>query len=286
MEYLDNPAGRLLRLLQLAQAVPGATPSYRGWADVFGLADAEPRLVLRHGVRMLDMAHDVRTKVGALTDDEPELRLRNLDGVESILLRFTQIAGIATMEQFCGGLTSAGTHSLELCSSLLHRRSPEPVIEDQVLSGLRDDAARLAEEFENAEDLDEELRAFVRRHLFDIQVALHETDMAGAEPVRDEVNKFVGTIVTRPSLWKRLSEPKVIAIVTLLTAIDAALGISVSLPQLTQHEESKVIVNVYNTVTGCEVPEPEPEIVPADNDADDVHDAELVNDEERPAAHG
>jgi hypothetical protein len=62
-------------------------------------------------------------------------------------------------------------------------------------------------------------------------VALHETEMAGTEPVRDEVNKFVGTIVTRRSLWKRLSNDKVIAIVTLLSAIEAALGIGVSLPQ-------------------------------------------------------
>jgi hypothetical protein len=287
VDYLDNPAGRLLRVLQLARAQPGATPSYEGWANVFGLIDAEPRLVLRHGVRMLEMAHDVRTKVSALTDDEPELRLRNFEGVESLLLRFTQIAGLPTMEQFCGGFGSVETHSLELCSSLLHKRSPEPVIEDQVLSGLRDDATHLAEEFENAENLDEELRTFVRDHLFDIQVALHETDMAGAEPVRNEVSKFVGTMVTRRSLWQRLADDKVIAIVTLLSAIDAALGIGASLAQLTAHEETKVIVNVYNSATGCEVPEPEPDvkIVPADDDAE-VQDAELVNDETRPAAHG
>lgn len=292
MVYLDNPAGRLLKLLEEARAIPAHEHPIKAWGAIFRLSPIDTAQLIRKGARTIDLAAEVRRKVEALTDDDPGLILRNYEEVETVVERFTSIAALPRMDHFVSGLGPTGIHALEMCSSLLHRRSPEPVVENEKLNELRLDVAHLVEEFQSAEDFDADLRYFVTGHLFDILRALSDVDMTGVEPVRDEVSRIVGTMVTKRPFWRRLASDQVVAIVTVLAAIDAALGIGASLFQLTAHEETKVVVQIYNIATGCDVPEPEGpkiQIVPAGDAATDVaevHDAELVDDEDAPAVQG
>jgi hypothetical protein len=285
MAYLDNPAGRIQARLEKARSLPGNTKPVEAWAEVFGINPVEVRHVVREGVRLMDQAADTRRQIEALTDEDPEVLLRSFHEVENTVGRFAHIAGIGTIEDFLNSLSPGGLHAAELCSSILHRRSPEAFVAVEQRTRLIEKVDSLIADVDAADDLDRDVRGFVSEHLGRIRDALRNSPYNGTARVRREVDEFLGTMVTKRTLWQRLTNEKVQAVVLLLAVIDSVLSIGASTLQLMAHEESKVIVNVYNTTTGCNVPEPsEPglHVVPAADD-EDAQEAEIVDDDTRPA---
>ncbi|GAA1587127.1 hypothetical protein [Kribbella karoonensis] len=285
MVYLDNPAGRIQFRLEKVRALPGNTKPVEAWAEVFSISPIEVRHVVREGVRLMDQAAEARRKIEALADQDPHVVLRNFHEVETTVARFAHITAIGTIEDFLNSLSPSGLHAAELCSSILHRRSPEPFVAVEQRQRLIENVDALIAEVNAADDLDREVRGFVVEHLARIRDAIRNSPYNGTEPIRREVDEFLGTLVSKRTFWQRLTEDKVLAVVTLLAIVDSILSIGASTLQLMAREESKVIVNVYNTATGCNVPEPkEPglRVVPV-HGGGDVQEAEIVGDDARPA---
>lgn len=197
----NNPAGRLYHLFTTAQALAPQTQSIHGWGAVFGYGEDLPR-ILRGAAHMGDMVTDVRRRVTVLVDDDPDVVLMHFDEVEQTISHFFHMGN--PMEWFLSTLRPTGMQCLRMCSSLLSRRTPEPVIREDHRSALVDDVERLISRVREGEELDPKTLAFVLDHLMTIYRALTDFRMVGTVAVQDALDRLVGAAMQHRKRWLRL----------------------------------------------------------------------------------
>jgi hypothetical protein len=227
MAYMDNPAGRLQRLFEAAKEQPQGNSAVAAWCEVFELTSPEDDMLLVEQFgRMVTLANETRDQVERLRDDDPDLMLQHFPEVESTLKRSLQVAG-QTMEWHLSGLTTSGVHSLALCSSLLHRRTPEESVSTGDRVVLLDRVERLMDEVYDADDLDEAARNAILDKLSEILCALRDIDTRGALPLRQAADAMVGSLVTQRGVWQRAAHSKVASgLYGFIVLVDLVLNLS------------------------------------------------------------
>src|ERR1700738_4269662 len=138
--YTDNPAGRLLVLLQQAKSQQN-TNSASAWAQVFELStnNWQDEYELIHRLwevnRLID---DLEQEIRSLEDDDdresflqPIRRFRNAVPIGG--------AWGTNVQQTLGPITDGDMIVLEFCSRHLHKQNPEPVADPGELEQLKTD---------------------------------------------------------------------------------------------------------------------------------------------------
>ncbi len=249
MTHSDNPAGRLAQVLERARALPRQDESAaKGWSEVFGLEYPKDfGDLLTHGAELVALASATRRRVEAFEDEDPEVLLEHFDEVERTLSNFQAVVSMA-MQQFLDPLKPTGAHSLKLCSSLLHRRSPEPVLSEEVAADLLARVHVLISEVLAVDDLDRETKAWIVERLSEVERALRDVEIRGHRGVEESVDRLVGGLRRKPHLLQRLSGSKVAtAVVATLTALDIALNSAANLHELMEGKSaapSPVVVEI------------------------------------------
>jgi hypothetical protein len=267
VNYADNPAGRLSQALERARKVTQNESAAKGWSTVFGLDYPDDiGELLVHAAELIALASDTRRRVEAFEDEDPEVLLAHFGEVERTLSNFQSVANLA-MKQFLDPLQPTGAYSLRLCSSLLHRRSPEPVLSEDVAGDLLGRVHALISEVLAADDLDRETKAWIVERLSEVERALRDVEIRGHRGVEEAVDRLVGGLRRKPHLLLRLSGSKVAkAVVALVMALDIALNSAANLHELTQGEAappSPVVVEIQQeTQVEVEMPLP-PALLPA-----------------------
>ncbi len=207
-----------------------------------GVADAPAELV--------SLATETRRQVEAFEDEDPEVLLEHFGEVERTLANF-QAVGQVPMASFLEPLKTTGEHSLKLCSSLLHRRAPEPMLEEDVVGDLLTRVHDLISDVLAADDLDRETRAWVVERLSEVERALRDVATRGHRGVEESVDRLVGGLRRKPYLLQRLATSKVAhGVVSTVVALDLALNGAANIKQLTQGDPSPspVVVEIQREV--------------------------------------
>jgi hypothetical protein len=187
------------------------------------------------------------------------------------------------MQQFMQSYTPTGAQSLRWCASLLHRRMPEPTLNDDTVEDLRSRVGNLAIEVDGAEDLDPELQRFISVRLWDIFEALSSYGQRGIRGVEEATEKLIGSVAVRKDMWARMPGAWLNMVVNVTSLIASAVSIATGAPQLTDgsdavHQEQQLIVNIYQESTGQEMPE----ITSHDQAREhEILEGEIVEDEPR-----
>lgn len=274
MTYLDNPAGRLLATIDRARGVRQEQTAREGWCEVFELAHPEEEWRLpSHFGDLASLAMETRTLVESLHDDDPEVVLEHFGEVES-LLGLTLHLSNNNMGWSLSPLKPTGTHCLKTCSSLLHRRLPEPTLDPRSVGDLRSQVSSLFEEVRRADDLDSATRRAVLDKLDEIYEALRRVETLGARPVRHAADSLIGSMLLRAGTWRAVGRSKVgVSLYALLTSLDLLFNLGANYQALTQADQgeqpSPAIIQVWTVATGEDppaLPAPQAEVVvePAD----------------------
>lgn len=274
MTHADNPAGRLAQVLERARSLPRQDESAaKGWCAVFDLdyPDDIGELLTR-AADLVTLGSETRRRVEAFTDEDPSVLLEHFDEVERTLTNFQTVASYA-MKQFLDPLKPTGAHSLKLSSSLLHRRSPEPVLPDEVVADLLFRVHDLISDVLAVDDLDRETKAWIVERLSEVEGALRDVNIRGHSGVDESVDRLVGGLRRKPHLLQRLGGSKVAtAVVATLTALDIALNSAANVKELTKGESappSPVVVEIQQeTRVDVELPLP-PALPPAKEPEDE-----------------
>jgi hypothetical protein len=247
--HADNPAGRLALALDRARTRPRQDESAaKGWSTVFGVDYPEDfGDLLTHGAELVALAVATRRQVEAFEDEDPEVLLEHFGEVERTLANFQSVVHMP-MTQFLDPLKPTGAHSLKLCSSLLHRRSPEPVLPEEVAADLLGRVHALISEVLAADDLDRETKAWVVERLSEVERALRDVEIRGHRGVEESVDRLVGGLRRKPHLLQRLGGSTVAkAVVATVMALDIALNSAANLHELTEGDAappSPVVVEI------------------------------------------
>ena len=270
--HADNPAGRLAQAFEQARSTRQDESAAKGWCSVFGLSYPEQLgELLTNAADLLSLGSETRRRVEAFEDEDPPVLLEHFGEVERTLANFQQVAGLA-MKQFLQPLQATGTHSLKLCSSLLHRRSAEPVLSEEVTADLLARVHGLISDVLAADDLDRETKAWIGDRLSEVERALRDVEIRGHRGVDESVDRLVGGLRRKPFLLDRLGGSKVAtAVVATVTALDIALNSAANVKELTKGETappSPVVVEIQQE-THVEVELPLPPALPPVEEPED-----------------
>ncbi|MEV0577626.1 hypothetical protein [Streptomyces sp. NPDC050392] len=221
VHYMDNPAGRLRKLLlDLHAATPNDHQQKQksAWTAIIELAGGEASLTREMSVvgAVVDLPKQVRDSVSALPveDERKEHLLLHLDeierGMDQAATRqplFSMFTAFAT-----GGVVpqSAAVVSLSHCSYELHLAAPEVTLSDEDLARIIELINGLMAEVAGA-NLPDHVKRAMLNHLTTLLQAAHDIRFAGTQPLDDALFALVGAArrvddqegLARQSWWRK-----------------------------------------------------------------------------------
>lgn len=225
--YLDNPAGRLYRILEAMQKGRQNVNIMEGMAEVLGIVPPFSSAVARAVSEVLNLAGEAEAEVRALNDEHnKELLLRWQPKVMDALnaMVFQRTSPVLTLGAVAGCYGREDHIALEFCSDALRRFRRELAIERDALDRIRGQIADLLVVLESDTALDGELRGLLLRNVRVMLRACDSYDRCGTAGIRDAVNQTIGALVTRPDLVvRRESSPatwqKTATVIALLSSL-------------------------------------------------------------------
>jgi hypothetical protein len=229
--YLDNPAGRLHRILVRMKQSHGNVPVMHGMAEVLGIVPAFLPDVSLAVSQVFSLAVETQSEIQSLSEDHPkELLLRWQPRVMEALnaIFFQNITPPPTLSAIAGRYGDDDLLALAFCSAALHQVRRELVIEQTALALIREQIADLLAVLESDADLDGELRVLLLRNVRAMLWACDRYDLCGTAGIRDAVNQTVGALVNNPALVaRRESSPNIWQkVTTVIAAVTATVGLA------------------------------------------------------------
>lgn len=217
---LDNPAGRLHRILVGVTSANEAEQVDRVLQRLFGLEDEKDEasrvaLLLRQVAELATLAQQAQAQIETLVDVNHELFLRWVSKVNKALMwapRWNE--NINNMKQL---LDSTTLYSLEMCADMLHRMSPEPTIEDDKLSELVELVRAAIDATAEMSALPAEVRQSLIARLREVEISFIYFRTTGYPGVETAMDALTGTWARQPTahsseatgwlqkLWAKLS---------------------------------------------------------------------------------
>lgn len=233
-EYLDNPAGRLLAVVQAARSVNPGVNALAGWQEVLNAPPGDHALFHSRVAQLFYLAGETRRTVESFPDEDPETILEHFPQVEATLEQFNRVAATNMQGFFAGLEIKSGDYSLRLCSSLLHRRAREAVIKSETVRDLQARIETLIQDVVDAGDLANALKEWTLDRLKEILEALRLQPLYGYQGFEESALKLIGGMVGKRDHAAGFSSSKVKAgIVGLIMALDTVLNIGANVHELT-----------------------------------------------------
>ncbi|CAM5338619.1 hypothetical protein [Streptomyces purpurascens] len=202
VEYVDNPAGRLRKLLRDLYAHNRTDQMQKqkpAWTAILELADVDGNLAREMAVigAAVGLPAQVREAVHALPvdDDRKEHLLDHLaeveDGLSKVLTRQSLWTVFTTFAP--GGIVpqSAASSSLSHCSYELHSHAPEPTVSDEDLAQIIQMIHELMVEVADA-DLPDVVKRAMLNHLVILSQTANNVRFAGTQPLDDALFALMG----------------------------------------------------------------------------------------------
>ena len=195
-----------------------------------------------------------------IEDANPEYYLRWVPHVSSALASVAvnlggQIGGIV------GQVDDTDMFALGFCEDMLHRRSPQPVLEASEIEALLAQIEALYNSVANS-DLSVELRDRLLNHLTDMFTALNRARVGGLEELRSAFEQTLGGIASDESLKTELRDERNTdwreKLWALLAKVAVVVTLSAPLVQLTAPEAPAHTPGTNITIVVDEPPPPAP----------------------------
>lgn len=264
MASFANPASRLFRVIDAVQRLQPpilAEPALVGWANVFGVPPSETGRVLfllSQTMLLPDQTAAVMTKIPAI---DHSLFLSWVPRVNEILKSslnlHNSLGSVAT--SFGKEVVSL----IQICDNLIKANNLDDGYAEDIYKGLLDEARKFLSSIDKS-DVDDFLKAYLKKYAMLIVQALEDYKIMGVEPVVAATERFVGSIGIRSGIRTRLFKSKVMwtAIVALVAKLAAASDTLESVEKLKERIQGLLpaISLVEHKTEGS--PEPSEPIVP------------------------
>ena len=198
MNHSDNPAGRLVLLLEQALEINDQAKMKEALAKLFDLKEGNQSEILRKLGELQQIPSQIREKVYSL-DVNQELLLEGLKNVERALSSIRFGSQWKIFKKFIDEKT---VYSIKVCSDQLSKHAPEQVLTTDELDRLKERVRTFKDQL-NEFKVDPELYRFIFEKVDDIERAIFDYNLTGAVLVQKEVESVVGSSFFRSELLRK-----------------------------------------------------------------------------------
>lgn len=229
MNY-DNPAARLLSILERGKTKTPATNCRAVWEDLLEAKGDLPLLMARLG-KVMELP---RLTITSLKEEFPQQGDMWTHWESQVNSAFMVQNLHANWDSFINNIDAHTLTYLRMASSLLQAKANTKLIEDADLASVREALTEILVEVITS-DLPDEVKRYVVRNLRKIVDSIDEYKLTGALPLLDAVETTLGhaavdkqykTFLTDTDLGKRLLDT--------LASMANVVTVAVGLPQMTQ----------------------------------------------------
>ena len=219
--YVDNPAGRLHRLItgfnDLSNSSPprGSLPAWQTWAEVLGVETEDNSEILRCLGLVLALPGEIDAELARVSDADydPDLVL-GWQKIVPVLSRsmFSSEQSNPVAAQF----DETSLMSLASCSWTLHRYQRQRLVDQTDLEHIRGLISELAAELRDAPDIDPGLHEFLLVRCEEMSRALRDVLIRGPVALEDALDQAWGAANRRadvtaradtaPGAWAKFTE--------------------------------------------------------------------------------
>lgn len=202
MEIVNNPAGRLLAIINAGKTQPKKKIAAEIWGTLLEVAPEDRTLLLERVGSVLSLPSKIRTEISQIKDVNGSVYLKWLPTVER---SFRSINFDAPWQQFIDIIDEAAIYGMEVCSELLSRMTPEKVIDIGSMDTLKVQIDELLSSL-NEHDLDLDIKKFIYDHLTKIKFAIEEYRINGTVPLEGAFHSVLGALVITPEIYTKTKD--------------------------------------------------------------------------------
>jgi len=215
----NNPAARLIVLLEKARSIPGNVQIRQGWAGLFDVAPDDLPGILLGISDLIQLTHETRRAIEALEGHDHALYLRPIDKILSILTigRFD-----IEWAQVTNQLDETTLYGLSVCNDVLAKYSQEKPIAQENIETLLKDVDDLRQEVLGSE-LPDDLKVFMVEQLEKLRTALLRYRLFGTKSLKSALESITGAVIlqgyTILPFWDSPMIKRLIAVLTTVATL-------------------------------------------------------------------
>jgi len=227
MEY-DNPAARLLSLLEKCKQKPGHMACKQAWREILDTGKDAALLMSRLG-KVMELS---QVTIEALRESFPNRETTWSHWNSQVNSAFMNQNLSATWDTFINHIDHHTIVYLQLSSDLLQGKSTTKLLENEKLNELRDELTELCDSVINS-SLSSEIKKYITRALRKLVTNIDEYRLTGALPLLEAVEGMVGHACVDVE-YKEFMQTNELGRKLLVTlgAIADAVTVAIGIPQL------------------------------------------------------
>jgi len=188
----NNPASRLLQILQQAMKHPDSKTIIEVWVSEFRLNAQDTHEIFRRLAQLVDLTNEIEGLIKRIPDPdiEPDLYLRDFPSIRKGLSHPSLSNPWGTIR---ASFSPEHLRGLEFCADLLARRFPESNIPQADLDAISHQVDELFRALKDSK-IDPKLRALLLDLLETIRRCIAEYQIRGAKGIRETITTALDTL--------------------------------------------------------------------------------------------
>jgi len=225
----DNPAARLLSILQEGQKHGPNIPCRNVWSEILNVDLSQPALLMSRLGKAMELPSEI---IELINNEFPNQKSTYAYWSERVNRAFSQQNINANWNSFNESIDGHTISYLGLSAELIQTKSPTKLIGDDAIAKFDDQLSELFNELMES-DIEKEFKEYTGRAIQKIKIAIAEYRISGALPIIESIETTFGHAFFDENYRKNLSSNKLgQKLTSTLTVIASGVSIAIGLPQL------------------------------------------------------
>jgi len=227
--HSDNPAARLLKILEAGKKVTASANCRLTWHELLDVAHEEPALLMYRLGKVMELTDLI---IREIRDNYPNQANSHTYWSSKVNTAFMQQNLNGQWKDFIAHIDEHTISFLNMSTDLLDNKSSTQLMNENDIKDIRTKIDALLLEAIDL-DLDPEFKRYIVRYLKKIITAIDEYQISGAIPISEAIEGAFGHAFVDENYRSNMSETDFGSkVVSTLGAVASIVTIAVGLPQL------------------------------------------------------
>lgn len=190
---LNNPAGRLINIINKGKKIDSNAKCKNAWAILFGLEQGDIPNILRKYSLLVPIPSQIRLLIEGRSDIDSSLYLEKISKIEAA---FSNVNFSNNWNSFMNHFDETTLYTLRLCDDYLDRVGNTNSVDGKELDEIIEATEVLISKIKKS-DLDQNAQDYFLDNLNNIYSVITNYEFLGIKPIEKEIHSSIGGLIVR-----------------------------------------------------------------------------------------